>query len=156
MKDKVPIAGKVKIEITRANGTTEHKPEHSNDIENALKAKITDSLQAAATFGISQATLSDGSYFVAPTNNESGIVVHTATTNYQTLCTQTTSGLTAYQCQYVGIIRASDQKVLTGAKLGYKWATSAFTTLHATDTFSETLEDGDQLTITWTITLDDA
>jgi hypothetical protein len=156
MKDKVPISGRVKVEITRADGTVDHIPEHSNDIENSLKAMITDSLQAAQTFGISQTALFDGSYFSSVPNGQSGIVVHTNSNDYETECTETTSGLTAYQYQYIGIVRASNQKVLTGAKLGYNWSTSSFTTLHATDSFSTTLEDGDQLTITWTITLADA
>ena len=152
MKENVPISGRVRMVITRANGTVEHLPEHDNDIESALKIAITDSLQSAQTFGISQTALFDGDKFVAPTTNQSGIVVKTSGSSYETECTETTSGLTTKQYQYVGIVRASDTKALTSAELGYNWSSSSFTTIHASDTFTQTLEDGDQLTITWTIT----
>lgn len=158
MKNKMGIGGRVAIEITRADGTVEHLPEHDNDIENALKAKITDTLQAASTYGISQTSLFNGSYFSAPAANESGIVVTTSSSTYESETTELSSGDNKVY-KFQGIVRASDTKVLNGAKIGYKWiasSTNAFTTLHASDTFSQTLNDGDQLTITWTITLDDA
>ena len=152
MKDNALISGRVKVEITRANGAVEIIPEHDNDITTALKVAITDSLQAGVTFGISQTALFDGDKFVTPTTNQSGIIVKTSGSDYESITTETTSGLTSKQYQYVGIVRAENQKVLVGAELGYKWTGSLWTTQHAEDTFSQTLEDGDQLTITWTIT----
>ena len=156
-KEKMKVKGRVSLEITRADGTVELVPEHDNDIENALKAMITDSLQAAKTFGISSTSLFNGSYFSSPGANESGIVAHTSSATYECETTKIASG-SEYAYKYQGIIRASDTKSLTGAKIGYKWLTgsTAFTTIHATDTFNQTLNDGDQLTITWTITLADA
>jgi len=150
MKDNALISGRVKVEIIRANGAVEIIPEHDNDITTALKVAITDSLQAGVTFGISQTALFDGDKFVAPTTNQSGIIVKTSGSNYESITTEGSG--TSKQYQYIGIVRAENEKILVGAELGYKWTGSIWTTQHAEDTFNQTLQDGDQLTITWTIT----
>ena len=153
--DKIPMSGKVRVVIERANGTIEEFGEKSNDISNGVKGKIASSMQSGQTYGVSQQTLFDGDKFPSPTSSQSGIIIHTSSTKYETLTTEE-SASTAYKYKYKGIARAEASYSITGAILGYNWGGSSFGTEHATHSFNQSLSDGDQLTITWEITLADA
>ena len=154
--DKVAIGGKIKLTVEKADGTIIELGERKNDIDNSLKAKIAVVLRAGGEFGISQKTLFGSDAFTTPpTDDESGIVVHTSSTKYECLTTKE-SASTAYKYKYKGLVRAETSYTITGAILGYDWNSTAFVTTHATHAFSQALVDGDQLTITWEITLADA
>ena len=159
MKDKVIPSGKVHIEIIRANGSIENM-EEPNAINQAIRNKLAATL-ASATTGVSCIAdpIFDNNNFTTPTNGQSGIyVVHTNGTKYEMASTRSASGTKTFTI--TGVLRAEASYTIASAVLGNVYSTSsnAFTTITSTKSFSGniSLVDGDQLTVTWVITIADS
>ena len=159
MKDTITPSGKVQIEILRANGSIETM-EAPNAIAQAIRNKLATSLQAAPTnISCIESPAFDNNNFTTPTNAQSGIyVVLTNGTKYEMDSSKTASGTKTFT--YSGVLRAEASYTIASAVLGNVYSTSsgAFTTVTSTKTFSGniSLVDGDQLTVTWVITIADS
>ena len=159
MKDTVIPSGKVHIEIIRANGLIENI-EEPNAINQAIRNKLAATL-AAATTGVSCIAdpKFDNDNFTSPTNGQSGIyVVATNASKYEMVSTRSSSGTKTFTIQ--GVLRSEASYTIASAVLGNVYSTSsgAFTTITSTKSFSGniSLVDGDQLTVTWVITIADS
>jgi len=161
--DRVTPSGKVSVEIIRANGNVEHL-QGSNAIHQDIRNKLAASL-AAGTSAISCIAnpAFDNDNFTSPTNGQSGIyIIHTNGTKYEMVSTKTStdSNGTAKTFTIKGVLRAEATYTIASGVLGHAYSTSsgAFTTITSTHTFSENigLVDGDQLTVTWVITIADS
>ena len=157
--ERVQPSGRVAVEIIRANGSTEHL-EGSNAIAQALRNKLAATLQAGTTGTscVAQPTF-DSNAFQSPTNGQSGIyILLTNNTKYEMLTTKTVSGAKTFTV--TGVLRAEAGYTIASAVLGnaYSTSSSAFATVTSTHTFSSNivLVDGDQLTVTWVITIADS
>lgn len=158
MKDTVIPSGKVHIEIIRANGFIENIEE-----PNTIHQNIRDKLAASLASGTSDMSCIasptfDNDNFTSPTNGQSGIyVVATNASKYEMVSTKTNSGVKTFTIK--GVLRAEASYTIASAVLGHVYSTSsnAFTVVTSTKTFSGniSLVDGDQLTITWVITIAD-
>ena len=158
MKDIVTPSGIVNVEIFRANGSVETISE-PNAINQSIRNKLATALQATTT-GVSPlaSPTFDSSAFQSPTNGQSGIyVVTTGGTKYEMITSLDTSGTLTFTTK--GILRAEASYTIASAKLGNNYQTSGaeFQTIVSTKTFSGniSLVDGDQLTITWQLTIAD-
>ena len=159
MKDTITPSGKVQIEILRANGSIEIMDE-----PNAIHQNIRDKLAASLAAGTSAMSCIaspafDNDNFPTPTNGQSGIyVVHTNGSKYEMVSTKTNSGAKTFTIK--GVLRAEASYTIASGVLGHAYSTSsgAFTTVTSTKTFSGniSLVDGDQLTVTWVITIADS
>ena len=158
MKDIVTPSGIVNVEIFRANGSVETISE-PNAINQSIRNKLATALQATTT-GVSPlaSPTFDSSAFQSPTNGQSGIyVATTGGTKYEMLTSLDTSGSLTFTTK--GILRAEASYTIASAKLGNNYQTSGgeFQTIVSTKTFSGniSLVDGDQLTVTWQLTIAD-
>mgnify|MGYP003664952220 CR=1 FL=1 len=160
--DRVTPSGKVSVEIIRANGNVEHL-EGSNAIHQDIRNKLAASLASGTTNICCIANPAfDSNAFQTPTNGQSGIyIVLTNGTKYEMLSTKTStdSNGTAKTFTVTGVLRSEATYAIASGVLGNVYSTSsgAFTTITSTHAFSGgiSLVDGDQLTVTWTITIAD-
>ena len=162
MKDKTKLVGLVNVQITRANGDTETYTGRNtidSEIKNAIAAGI--NAQVSGGFGVLVSPF-DGSNtgFVAGTSGESGIIVKTTASDYYQCSTAAaSSGNSGTTMKVVGTVKANASKTIDYAYLGHGWSSNAaFDYNVASHSFSSNiaLDDGDQLDITWTITIADS
>lgn len=162
MQDKTKLVGLVDIVVKKATGEIQ-RLSGRNTIDSELKNAITSGLNGAVSSGYGAMTsLFDGSNtgFVAPTSGESGIIVKTTANDYYQCATVgASSGNTGASVKLVGTLKANATKTIDIAYMGHGWSSgAAFDYSFATHDFSSNiaLEDGDQLDITWTITIADS
>ena len=162
MKDQVGLKGEVGFVITKADGTTQEVGNYKNTISTELKTAIATSLQIAQEFGALNGATGDAENFIAATENQAGIVALDTAGNYWTAYTRgASSGNTAATLKLDGTIKANSSKTIASFKMGHGAgvdvaSTGSFSVDYATNDPSDiALVDGDQLDITWTITLAD-
>ena len=162
MKDKTKLIGLVDVVVKRASGEIETMSGQNTidtEIKNAMTAGI--NAQVSGGFGVLISAF-DGSQtgFVAGTSGESGIIVKTTANDYYQCSTAAaSSGNTGTTMKVVGTIKANASKTIDIAYLGHGWSSNAaFDYNVALHDFSSNiaLDDGDQLDITWTITIADS
>lgn len=158
MKDIVTPSGFINVEIQRANGFVETISE-PNAINQSIRNKLATALQTSTT-GVSPlaSPVFDSTAFSTPTNGQSGIyIVSSGGTKYEMQTSLDTSGTLTFTTK--GVVRAEASYTIASAKLGNNFQTSGseFETIVSTKTFSSaiSLVDGDQLTITWQLTIAD-
>ena len=112
------------------------------------------SLQSAQTFG------SGGSQFATdnfdtPSSGQNGIIVHNSSpTYYETKMTSVTANTSTNKVTFVSSTRASGSSyTFTGAKVGHGYGSNDFDYLYASTTFTQAVADGQQLDLTWNITI---
>jgi hypothetical protein len=149
MIDKLGLSGEVQVSIRKGK-----KQKIKNSIDTALRYQIASSLQAGKDFFIGGSNFGTDN-FATPTSAENGIVVHTSTpTYYETKTTSATASISANTVVVVSSTRADGSSyAFTGAKLGHDYSSNGFNIGYATTTFSQAVADGQQLDLTWTITL---
>jgi hypothetical protein len=159
MKDKTKLVGLVDVVVKRASGDIETMS-GQNTIETEIKNAIASGINGAVSggFGVLISAF-DGSNsgFVAGTSGESGIIVKTTANDYYQCSTEAaSSGNSGTTMKVVGTVKANASKTIDYAYLGHGWSSNAdFAYNVANHSFSSNiaLEDGDQLDITWTITI---
>ncbi len=149
MKDKLGMSGEVQVSIRKGK-----KQKIKNAIHSGLRYTISASLQDDKSFYMGGGNFGTDN-FASPTSAENGIVVHNSTpTYYETKTTSATGSTGANTLVVVSSTRADGSSYsLTGAKLGHDYSNGGFNVTYATTTFTQAVADGQQLDLTWTITL---
>lgn len=156
MKENIKPVGYVEIEIIRADGS-KHQ-EGYNTISSYIKNKVADSLRTASTnFGLLESAF-DNDDFSSPPTSESGIYIEdTGSNKYQMKTTLQSSSDLSFVMK--GVARASQSYTIDKAYLGneYSGSSGTFTWEYSVYDFNPnvSLSDGDQLNVTWTITIAD-
>mgnify|MGYP001311661697 CR=1 FL=1 len=154
MKENIKPVGYVEIEIIKADGS-KHQ-EGFNTISSGIKNKVADSLRAASTnFGLLESAF-DNDDFSSPPTNESGIYIEdTGSSKYQMKTTLQSSSDLSFVIK--GVARASQSYTIDKAYLGNQYSSGNFTYEYSVYDFNPnvSLSDGDQLNVTWTITIAD-
>ena len=151
--------GTVKWEIIKANGTaTVHEPDDNTihaDIKNSLGASM---IAQQSNFGCMNSPFLDDD-FTEATSGNSGLVMKDDDPLFYGMETslESTGGLTF---TLKGILRSEDDYTITDGYLGHSWntGTNDFDVAFSSYNFSPdvVLEDGDQLNVTWEITIADS
>lgn len=148
MNDNINMSGALKVSIHKGK-----KQEVKNAISTELKNVMASAMQSAQTFGIG-GSLFGTDNFATPTSQENGIVVHDSSNYYETKMTSVTANTGANTVVLVSSTKADGSSFsLTGAKCGHGYGSSDFDFLFASTTFSQAVNDGQQLDLTWTLTI---
>ena len=151
MNHKLGVKGEVEISIRKGK-----KQKVKNAISSELKNVIASSMTSAQDFKLNTSKFDDDN-FASPTAGENGITVHTsAPTYYQTKTTGVSANTSTNKLTVTSSTRADGASyTFTGAKLGHGNANTGtdFDYLYASTTFSQAVNDGQQLDLTWVITL---
>ena len=156
MEDRITPSGHVKIEIIRASGIKLIDQEGPNTIHLDLKHKMASACVVATTaFGVMNSAF-DNDDFSTPTNGESGIyITDTSAVKYQMVTSLDASSAYSFTCK--GVARASQSYTIDTANLGHGYSTGNgdFDVQFSSYDFSPniTLADGDQLNVTWQVTI---
>ena len=162
LNDSVGPKGTVRWEIRRSGGDyTEGRGPAPNTINSELKNKLAATLTTATSrFGVAEDMMGDDG-MVAASNGKSGIALvddgggpHN---HYEMDCNLSDTG--AQDFEVSGVVRCeTDGITITDAKLGHSWASSSFSVDFSSYAFSPDvdLDDGDQLNVTWEISIDDS
>ena len=148
MIDNIGIKGELEIEVRKGK-----KQKVKNAISTELKNVMASALQSAQTFGIGGSLFSTDN-FATPTSQENGIVVHTSSAYHETKMTSVTGNTGANTVVLVSSTKANGSSyTFTGAKCGHGYGSDDFDYLVASTTFTQAVNDGQQLDLTWTITI---
>lgn len=148
MIEKLGMSGEVTVSIRKGN-----KQKITNSINGELKSEIASSLRNARSFFVGGSLFSTDN-FATPTSGENGIVVHTSSTTLETKMTSVSVNTSSNTITLVSSTKADGSSYsLTGAKCGHDYSSDAFATDYASTTFSQSVADGQQLDLTWVITL---
>lgn len=149
MIDNIGIKGELQIEIRKGE-----KQKVKNAISSELKNVMASALQSAQTFGIGGSLFSTDN-FASPTSQENGIVVFDSGSNYyETKMTSVTGNTGSNTVTLVSSTRANGSNyTFTGAKCGHGYGSGDFDYLFASTTFTQAVNDGQQLDLTWTLTI---
>ena len=154
MKDNIKPVGYVEIEIIKADGS-KHQEGH-NTISSEIKNKIAASLRSAQTnFGVMESAF-DNDDFSSPPTGESGIyILDNSSNKFQMKTTLYSSADLSFVIK--GTARASQAYTIDKAYLGNEYSSGNFVTEYSEYDFNPniSLSDGDQLNVTWTITIAD-
>jgi len=150
MNENLNMSGELKVTVIKGNKSKKKK--YTNNISTELKNVIANSLQSAQTFSVGGSKFSTDN-FASPTSGENGIVVFNGS-NYleQKMGTITTS--TANNNIILNSSTRADGSSysLQSAKCGHGWdGSSGFDFEYANVSFSQTVNDGQQLDLAWTI-----
>lgn len=148
MIEKLGMSGEVTVSIRKGN-----KQKIVNSINSEIKNTVASSLRSAQSYFVG-GSLFGTDNFATPTSGENGIVVHTSSTTYETKMTSVSVNLSSNTLTLVSSTRADGSSFsLTGAKCGHDYGSDAFATDYASTTFSQSVADGQQLDLSWVITL---
>ena len=162
MKDKATVKGKVSIRIQRANGEEEFYV-GENTIDSEIKNAMTTSLNGAVSggFGVLESAF-DGSDtgLVAPDADKSGMVARTTGSSYfQGATVANTSANTGAAMSVKATWKSDQTQVFDILYLGHQYVSDnnfAYNIANHTLSSDITMTNGDQLDVTWTITLADS
>lgn len=148
MIEKLGMSGEVTVSVRKGK-----KQKITNSISSEVKNVIASSLQSAQSYFVGGSNFGTDN-FATPTAGENGIVVHSSTTYYETKSTSTTANVSSNTLTFISSTKADGSSfTLTGAKCGHDYNTSGFAIDFASTTFSQAVADGQQLDLTWVITL---
>ena len=162
LNDSVGPKGTVRWEIRRSGGDcTEGRGPAPNAINDELKNKLAATLTTATSrFGVAENMFGDDGMLVA-TNGKSGIALvddgNGPEGYYEMDCNLSSTG--AQDFEVSGVVRCeTDGITITDAKLGHSWLNTSFAVDFSSYEFSPDvdLDDGDQLNVTWEISIDDS
>ena len=148
MIDKIGMSGELEVSVRKGK-----KKKVKNTISSELKNVMASSLQTAQTFGAGSSQFGTDN-FASPTAGENGIIVEQSSTYYETKMTSVTANTGANKVTFVSRTRADGSSyTFTSAKVGHGYGSNDFDYLYASTTFSQAVADGQQLDLTWVITL---
>ena len=149
MRDVIGIKGELSLAIRKGK-----KQKVKNAISTELKNVMASSLQSAQTYGSSTNKFSTDN-FASPTAGENGIVVFDSGSNYyETKMTSVTANTSNNTVTLSSSTKANGSNyTFTGAKCGHGYNSGDFDFLYASTTFTQAVNDGQQLDLTWTITI---
>ena len=149
MKDTINMSGELQLAVIKGK-----KQKVTNSISSELKNVMASAMQSAQTFSLNGSKFSTDN-FASPTAGENGIVVFDSGSNYyETKMTSVTGNTSANTVTLVSSTRANGTSyTFTGAKCGHGYSSGDFDYLMASTTFSQAVNDGQQLDLTWTITI---
>ena len=156
MNEKLGMQGKVTVEVIKANGKKDRQI-ISNAVDSEIKNSIASGLQGATTYGLNSSTFSTDN-FATPDTGGSGVVVYDGSSYYETATTSVgaSSGL-GHGVKIQSSTRASGSNYnLTQAHLGRSktnGANSDFDIKYASTSFTQSVNDGQQIDITWEVTV---
>lgn len=164
MKDAIRPSGKVEVQVIKKDGTVINHSGH-NTIHAELKTEMAQSMfSAQGNFGIANSLFDDDTFTTTIPDNESGIIIKdTNDVQYQMATTGTDlSSDTSFTVR--GEVRNDSSASITIAEayLGHDTASENFGVQYSTYDFDvdgsgdQAVADGDQLNITWQITIDDS
>ena len=166
MRDKITPQGTVEYEVIKADGTVS-KNGGGNAISSELKNTMASSLRAATdTYGMQVGDfLTDDSFNSSIPNTKNGIIIKdNQGTKYQMTCTALDM-TSDYKIKVKGVARNNTGStiVITDAYMGHDTSSSQFNIQYSSFDFSVAgdpaddvdVADGDQLNITWEITIAD-
>ena len=150
-------SGTVKWQIIRRDGNIDFGSPEKNTISYQLKYKLADTLyQSTGNFGVMSSPFEHNDFSI-PTNGDSGIVIVTVgpALKFEMLTTLNTTSALSFTIE--GLVRAEASYEVSSALLGFDWNNTSFNTGYSSYNFSPNLdlEDGDQLNVTWQITISD-
>ena len=153
MNDNIGMKGEVTVTVIKADGnkTTQKM---NNAIDTEIKNAIANGLQSAVNYGLNDSLFATDN-FANPDVGGSGIVFKDDNNDYLE-CKNTAIGNpgSGYGVKLTGSTRATSQEELAGAYMGKSWASDAnFDTNYASTTFSQTVNDGQQIDVTWEVTI---
>jgi len=158
LAETLRTSGTVSWEVIKRNGSVVTSEGKENTIQSELKNKLSDTLYTATNnFGLLNSPFNNDD-FSSPTNGESGIVLNgtSPTALYQMDTSLDSNSSLSFTIE--GVIKASASYSIPSAILGHYWSTTTFLTDYSAHTFSSQIEldDGDQLNVTWQITISDS
>ena len=163
MKDSIRPSGKVEVQVIKKDGTVIDHSGH-NTIHAELKTEMAQSMfSAQGNFGIANTLFDDATFTTTIPDNESGIIIKdTGGEQYQMSTTMTATAAKSFTVK--GEVRNDSGSSITisDAYLGHDTATENFGVQYSTYDFSvdgggdQAVADGDQLNITWQITIADS
>jgi len=167
MLDSIGVTGEWEARIDRADGTVE-KFKESNTIETAFKQKIVDAMVGSNTGWAMGGSLhtndgsgqgSNTSSLTVPATGKGGIVVNTGGSQY--VGTQTTVGASTaitngFKVTFTGIVRVTQTYTVSAIYLKHSKASGNnnnydLDIASGSSWSSTTINNGDQLTISWII-----
>jgi hypothetical protein len=158
MEDRIIPSGEVKIEVIKASGRKIVDMEGPNTVHLDVKHEMANAcVLATAAFGVMESAF-DNDTFTTPTSGDSGIIIRdNAGTPVLYEMESTLLDSNAYDFTVKGVARASQSYTIVSAILGHGWSTSStdFDVRFSDHTFASTIDlvDGDQLNVTWKITI---
>jgi hypothetical protein len=156
MKDVIAPRGKVTIEVQRADGSYE-RHEGPNTINQSLRNKLAITLKdgVSAFPCISSGSDFNNNDFTGPTSGQSGIYITDSNSNKTEMsCTRSATGAKTFTV--TGVARSEATRTINTGTLGNNYSSGAFTVIYSTKSFTPiSLVDGDQLTVTWQLTIAD-
>ena len=158
MEDRVIPSGQVKIEVIKASGQKTVGLEGPNTVHNDVKHEMASAcVLATGAFGVIESAF-DNDTFTTPSNGESGIIIRDNSSPavlYEMQTSLIDDNATDFTVK--GIARASTNYTIVSAILGHGWSTGGtdFDVRFSDHTFASTISlvDGDQLNVTWKITI---
>ena len=158
-QDTIGTSGHVTIEIIKPDNKIENQ-DGPNTISSELKNQIAHALAVnISNFGVMESAFDNDDFSSAPTG-ESGIYIEDSNNNlYQMKTTLESSTSTSMTLK--GQARASQSYTITDAFLGNSYQSGSpdnFVTEYSAYDFNPdiSLADGDQLNVTWVITISDS
>lgn len=152
MKDSLGLQGEVKVEIIRA-GKKESEQIVTNAVDTEIRDRIAKGLKETEDYGINVSLFTTDN-FVTPTNTESGIVLHDASNNYEGADETVGAVPAAKGVRITSSTRRDGGTItLTGAFCGRNFGNGDFQIGYASTTFSQAVADGQQIDVTWDITI---
>ena len=150
MNNKLGMSGQVTVTVDKGK----NKQTVKNAISSEFKNVIASSLQGAQDFKMNVNKFENDN-FTAPTNNENGIMVSVSGPSwYETKTTGVSISNQNNTLTVTSSTRADGASyTFTGAKIGHGYGSNDFDYTFATTSFSQAVNDGQQLDLTWVITL---
>jgi len=162
MKDSLRPSGRVEIEVIKKDGTVINHGSQ-NTIDDGLMEEMAKSMfQAEGNFNINYNLFTDATFTTTIPDDKSGIIIKdTGGEKYQMATTM--PGTAAKSFQVKGEVRNNSNSTITisDAYLGHDTNSESFGVDYASYDFSvqgsgdQAVADGDQLNITWSISIDD-
>jgi len=158
MEDRIIPSGQVKIEVIKASGQKTVELEGPNEIHLDVKHKMASAcVLATGAFGVMESAF-DNDTFTTPTSGESGIIIRDNSSPVVLFEMKTTLlDDNDYDFTVKGVAKASQNYTIVSAILGHGWSTGStdFDVRFSDHTFGSTISlvDGDQLNVTWKITI---
>jgi hypothetical protein len=153
MKDKLGLSGEVEVTIIKADKKKE-KQVVKNAVHVELKNAIAKGLQETFEYGINNTPLFSTDNFVSPTATRSGIVLTDSSNEYETALTTIGTVPNSIGVRITSSTRRDGgTKNLTGARCGRYYVNGDYTIDYASTTFTQAVTDGQQIDVTWDITI---
>lgn len=151
MNENIGMKGEVTVTVIKADGNKTTQ-KITNAIDTEIKNAIANGLQSGVNYGLNDSLFATDN-FASPDVGGSGIVFKDDANDYLE-CKNTAIGNPASHkgVKLTGSTRATSGQDLEGAYMGKSWASgNNFDTNYASTTFTQTVNDGQQIDVTWEV-----